>query len=70
MIARKLERPASARLDEPLECGDEWEVEIDRRIEDVAAGRVELIPGEQVLAELDALLEERRRERARSGGMR
>lgn len=72
--ARKLEPAKALSIDDsgadPLEYGEEWEAEIDRRIEDVRAGRVELVPAEQVFAELDAKLEERRRERARSNGGR
>lgn len=68
--ARRLEPVQPPAIADSLEYGEEWEVEIERRIEDVRAGRVELIPAEQVFAELDAKLEERRRERARSNGGR
>jgi hypothetical protein len=50
-----------------LDHGEEWEAEIDRRMEDVRSGRVELIPAEQVFAELDAKLDERRQARTSSG---
>jgi putative addiction module component (TIGR02574 family) len=43
-----------------------WEAEIDRRIADIEAGRVQTIPAEQVHAEIDQDLREiRRRKRAR-----
>lgn len=38
----------------PLEHGDEWEAEIDRRIQDVRSGRVKMIPIEEVEAEFRA----------------
>lgn len=40
--------------DQELEHGDEWETEIDRRIEHVRSGRVRMIPIEEVEAELCA----------------
>ena len=45
--------PEDHELD-PLEHGDEWEAEIDRRIQDVRSGRVKMIPIEEVEAELRA----------------
>jgi len=48
------------------EHGDEWEAEIDRRIEDVRSGRVKLIPHEQVMAEIDERLAARRTRSART----
>jgi len=51
---------------EPAEEGVEaaWEEEIKRRIDDIRSGRVETIPGEQVLRELaeNRLASRRRRE--------
>ena len=66
-IARKLERATGDSSVDPMEYGQEREAEIDWRIDDVRSGRVELIPAEQVFAELDAKLDERRRGRAPSG---
>jgi putative addiction module component (TIGR02574 family) len=42
--------------DEPIEEGVEaaWEEEIKQRVDDIRSGRVETIPGEQVLRELAA----------------
>jgi putative addiction module component (TIGR02574 family) len=37
-----------------------WEDELDRRVQEIEEGRVQLIPGEQVFAEIDALLQTRR----------
>ena len=34
-----------------------WEAEIARRVEDLDAGRTKLIPGEQVFAEVRAIIE-------------
>ena len=39
----------------PLHPG--WEAEIARRIDDIDSSRVEMIPGEQVLAEVRAAIE-------------
>jgi putative addiction module component (TIGR02574 family) len=43
---------------EPTEEGVEaaWEEEIKRRVDDIRSGRVKTIPGEQVLARLNARL--------------
>jgi predicted transcriptional regulator len=43
-------------LDDPLEHGDAWEQEIDRRIADVREGRVELLEHEDVMADIDRML--------------
>jgi putative addiction module component (TIGR02574 family) len=40
--------------DDPLEHGDEWEAEIERRAEDIRSGRVQGVPWEQVEAEIRA----------------
>jgi len=42
--------------DDPAEVEQAWEEEIRRRIADVRAGTVELIPADEVLAELRAEL--------------
>jgi putative addiction module component (TIGR02574 family) len=34
----------------------DWDAEIDRRLDDLEAGRAELIPADEVFAELEALL--------------
>lgn len=52
---------------EDLDYGAAWELEIDRRIEEVRAGKVETIPAEQVFAEIDAELARRGRGRTRAG---
>lgn len=41
----------SASLD-GLDLGEEWEAELQRRIEDLDAGRVERLPGDKVIADL------------------
>ncbi len=40
----------------PSPLHPEWEVEIARRLADIEAGRVALIPGEQVFAEMRAMI--------------
>jgi putative addiction module component (TIGR02574 family) len=35
------------------DLGDEWEEEIQRRVQDVDAGRVKTIPAEEVFSRLD-----------------
>jgi len=56
--ARKLEPGKSPSLEDggvdPLAYGDEWEAEIDRRIEDQRAGRGKSIPIDEVVAEIRA----------------
>lgn len=62
--AMQMTRSSRARLAEmllvSLEEEDEfeaaWGAEIERRVREIDAGEVELIPGEQVRAELRALL--------------
>jgi putative addiction module component (TIGR02574 family) len=41
-------------LDDQEEIDEAWREEIARRIEEVQTGAVQLIPAEQVLAEIDA----------------
>ena len=41
-------------LDDQEEIDEAWRVEIARRIEEVRTGAVQLIPAEQVFAEIDA----------------
>lgn len=48
-----------ASVEPPLPLHPDWEAEIARRLDDLDAGRAELIPGEQVFAELRALIEAR-----------
>jgi putative addiction module component (TIGR02574 family) len=43
-------------LDEEDEIEAAWGEEIERRVQEIDSGQVELIPGEQVMAELRALL--------------
>jgi putative addiction module component (TIGR02574 family) len=47
---------SSERDDDPEEVERAWDEELARRIEDIRSGRVELIPGEDVLARARALL--------------
>jgi putative addiction module component (TIGR02574 family) len=42
------------------ELSPAWEEELDRRVRDIEEGRVQLIPGEQVFAEIEASLRARR----------
>ena len=58
--ALKLEESERALLLEELsaslhgiDLGDEWEAEIRRRIDDVDSGRVQTVPGEEVLERLE-----------------
>jgi putative addiction module component (TIGR02574 family) len=41
--------------DDPEDVERAWDEELARRIEDIRTGRVELIPGDEVLAELRAM---------------
>lgn len=72
--------PAAARSLPPVDDDDDdapadpgwneaWNAELDRRIADVREGRVQLIPAEQVFAELDEKLKARAARRA-SGARR
>jgi putative addiction module component (TIGR02574 family) len=45
----------SASLD-GIDLGAEWDQEIRRRIEDIDSGRVEAIPGEEVLSRIEQRL--------------
>jgi len=49
LIAEKLLE--SLDLDEPFEISEEWSQEIARRCREIDQGKVELIPGDQVLKE-------------------
>ncbi len=63
--ARQLPREERARLaealisslDEEAEVERAWDEEIRRRLQELDAGSVETVPGEEVLAELDKLVE-------------
>lgn len=46
-----------ASIEPRLPLHPEWEAEIARRIADVDSGRTKAIPGEQVFAEVRALIE-------------
>lgn len=62
--ALQLPRPDRARLaerliaslDEEDEIEQAWAAEIERRVREVDSGEVELIPGEQVMADMRSLL--------------
>lgn len=45
-----------ASLDEDLALERAWVAEAERRYEEIRGGRVQTIPAEQVMAELDELL--------------
>ena len=45
-----------ASLDEDLALDQAWAAEAERRYEEIRSGRVQAIPAEQVMAELDELL--------------
>lgn len=45
-----------ASLDEDLALEQTWAPEAERRYEEIRSGRVQTIPAEQVMAELDELL--------------
>lgn len=63
--ARQLPREERARLAETLisslddeaEVERAWDEEIRRRLQELDAGSVETVPGEEVFAELDKLVE-------------
>jgi putative addiction module component (TIGR02574 family) len=42
------------------ELSPAWEKELDRRVKEIEEGRVELLPAEQVFAEIEASLRTRR----------
>lgn len=44
----------------PEEIAQAWDEEIARRVAEIDAGTAELIPAEQVFAEIDAMIEEAR----------
>ena len=46
-----------ASIEPPAPLHPDWEAEIARRIADLDAGRTKTIPGEQVFAELRALID-------------
>jgi putative addiction module component (TIGR02574 family) len=50
-----------ASVEPPMPLHPEWEAEIARRVAELDAGQVELIDGEQVMAELRARIEAHRR---------
>jgi putative addiction module component (TIGR02574 family) len=56
--ARKLEPVKPIPTDdagaEPLEYGEEWEAEVERRAEEIRSGRVQAIPCEEVAAKIRA----------------
>jgi putative addiction module component (TIGR02574 family) len=52
-----------ASVEPPMPLPPEWEAEIARRGAELDAGRVELIDGEQVMAELRARIEAHEREK-------
>ena len=43
-------------LNEELELSDEWEAELESRLADIDAGRVELVCGEDVLERVESVL--------------
>jgi putative addiction module component (TIGR02574 family) len=45
-----------ASLDEDLALDQAWIAEAERRYEEIRSGRVQTIPAEQVMAEIDELL--------------
>ena len=68
--ARRLPPDEREWLAESLLIGDEsisaaeletaWDAEIKRRLDEIDSGAVKMIPGEEVLARMDARLKERR----------
>ena len=46
--------------------GEAWNAELDRRIADVREGRVQLVPWEEVQANVKAMLARMKRERSRA----
>lgn len=56
LIAEKLLE--SFDYEEPFELSREWKEEIERRCQEIDNGTVQLIPGDQVLKEAIARLEE------------
>lgn len=66
--ALQLSRPERARLAERLivsldNDGDielDWAAELERRVREVDSGAEELLPGEQVMAEMRLLVDQRR----------
>ncbi len=56
MRDEEVESAARIRLNEEDEIEAAWGEEIEHRVEEIDSGTVELIAGEQVMAELRALL--------------
>lgn len=56
--------PLRGRTPDPVDHGDEWDAELERRIADVREGRVKCIPFEQVMEEVRVKLAERAQARA------
>lgn len=56
LIAEKLLE--SLDYEEPFELSQEWKAEIERRCQDIDNGTVQLIPGDQVVKDAIARLEE------------
>jgi putative addiction module component (TIGR02574 family) len=54
-LMRSLEGPAE---DTPEAIAKAWDEEIARRVAELDAGTAELIPAEQVFAEIDAMLQQ------------
>lgn len=48
-----------------IEVESAWDSEIQRRLDEIDSGAVEMIPGEEVLARMDARLKTRREQVAR-----
>ena len=73
--ARQLPPDEREWLAECLLIGDEgisaaevesaWDAEIKRRVDEIDSGAVEMIPGEEVLARMDARLKTKRQQVAR-----
>lgn len=51
--------------EDEAEVSAAWDNEIKRRLDDIDSGKVKMIPGEEVLARMDARLAERRKQLAR-----
>jgi putative addiction module component (TIGR02574 family) len=51
-----VERLSESLADVPVAYEEEWREELKHRADDLDAGRTRLIPGEEVMAAVDALL--------------
>jgi len=55
-LARRLLESLDDQVDDPEEVDRAWKAEIERRVADLDSGKVDLIPGDEVLREARKIL--------------